>query len=190
MIITWRQDLPNKLLNGFFFIPVFILTAILGAGCAAQSNPSLQLTKTERPVLTETAAAPPMPSETVAGRLLVITSVSEPPVITTLIPRPTVNSGDSRIVTLDDNNTSISMHVGERFLLKLGEIYNWEVISSDPNVLSRVVNIMVIRGAQGLYEAHRAGQVELTAVGDPFCRSTKPACMMPSLLFKINVKVE
>ena len=75
-------------------------------------------------------------------------------------------------------------------MLKLGEIYNWDVTISDPNVLNRVINIMVIRGAQGLFEAHQTGQVNLTAVGDPLCRSVKPACMMPSLLFKISITVQ
>lgn len=95
----------------------------------------------------------------------------------------------NQIVTLEQNNQEISLKKGERFLLKLGNNYNWNIDIADQTIVSRVINIMVINGAQGIYEAHNAGTTTLTAQGDPFCLSLIPRCAMPSLLFKVNIVV-
>jgi hypothetical protein len=94
------------------------------------------------------------------------------------------------IVTLDMNGQTVTMRNGERFLLQLGEEYNWTVIPDDPRVISRVVNVMTIRGSQGLYEAHVQGNTTLRASGDPQCRSSQPPCTAPSRMFVINVVVQ
>jgi hypothetical protein len=104
-------------------------------------------------------------------------------------PSPTPPSGGSQTVTLEDQGRKISLAIGDEFLLKLGEGYNWDVAISDQAVLSRVIGIAVIRGAQGLYAAHKAGTVSLDATGDPQCRQSKPACAMPSLKFNVTVTV-
>ncbi len=82
------------------------------------------------------------------------------------------------------------MHVGDRFLLQLGEVFDWTVTSSDDTVIGRVPNITVIRGAQGLYEGRKAGEADLNAIGDPLCRSANPPCMVPSISFTLHVQVE
>jgi len=93
-------------------------------------------------------------------------------------------------ITLDDIGKTFILHPGESFLLDLGtDIFNWTVDIDNQNVLARVKNVLVIRGAQGLYEAKDPGTAVLTAVGDPFCRNSVPACAAPSLLFKITVIV-
>ena len=103
------------------------------------------------------------------------------------------NSGDNqpqnKVITLADNGKSIILQTGDSFLLKLGEMYNWNVDIDDQNVVSRVMNIMVVRGAQGVYDAHNHGLAILTATGDPLCRSSVPACEIPSILFQLNVTV-
>ena len=109
---------------------------------------------------------------------------------TAMVATDTPAADGSQTVTLEDRGKTITMNVGESFLLKLGEIYNWDVSISDQNVLSRVKNIAVIRGAQGVYQANQAGTVTLSATGDPACRQSKPACAMPSLLFTITVVVK
>jgi hypothetical protein len=103
---------------------------------------------------------------------------------------PAPAADGSKVITLNDQGGTIPLAIGERFLLQLGEQYNWEVTISDQGVLSRVINIAVIRGAQGVYEAHKAGTVTLSATGDPQCRQSVPACAMPSLLFRITVVVK
>lgn len=99
------------------------------------------------------------------------------------------NQTSNQTVTLEQNNQKISLKKGESFLLKLGNNYNWNIDISDQTVVSRVINIMVINGAQGIYEAHNPGTVTLTAQGDPFCLSSIPRCAMPSILFRVNITV-
>jgi carboxyl-terminal processing protease len=96
----------------------------------------------------------------------------------------------SQTVTLENDGGTILLRRGERFLLKLGEEYNWTVTVVDQSVLSRVVNVTVVRGAQGLYEARGTGTTTLTATGDPVCRQSQPPCTTPSRLFQINVEVQ
>jgi len=45
-------------------------------------------------------------------------------------------------------------------------------------------------GAQGIYLAHKPGTVTMTATGDPACRQSKPACMMPSIIFTLHIEVQ
>lgn len=102
-------------------------------------------------------------------------------------PAETEQSG--RTITLDDNGKTITLQVNETFLLKLGEEYDWNITIDDQTVLSRKVNVLVIRGAQGIYEAHKPGHATLTAVGDPPCRRATPPCAAPSRLFNLNAVV-
>ena len=111
---------------------------------------------------------------------------------------PTVNPGggpdggignNSNTITLDNNNQLITFHVGEAFLLKLGEGYDWSPVIDDMTIISREMNVAVVRGAQGIYLAHKAGTTTLTATGDPQCRQSKPACMTPSIIFTLHIEV-
>jgi len=95
----------------------------------------------------------------------------------------------NQVVTLAQNNQEIYLKKGESFLLKLGNNYNWNIDITDQTVVSRVINIMVINGAQGIYEAHNTGTVTLTAQGDPLCLSSIPRCAMPSILFRVSITV-
>jgi hypothetical protein len=65
-------------------------------------------------------------------------------------PSATSSEASNQIVTLDHDGQAITLGTGESFLLKLGEEYNWTVTIADQSVLSRVKNVMVVRGAQGL----------------------------------------
>ncbi len=95
----------------------------------------------------------------------------------------------NQIVTLAQNNQEIHLDNGKSFLLKLGNIYNWNIEISNQSVVSRVINIMVINGAQGIYQAHNPGHATLTAQGDPLCLSSTPRCAMPSILFRLDISV-
>lgn len=103
---------------------------------------------------------------------------------------PTTDSSSSgREITLADNSRTISLKVNEEILLKLGETYNWVITIPDQSIISRVMNIAVVRGAQGVYTAHKAGQTTLEAIGDPTCRQSDPPCEMPSISFKVTIIV-
>lgn len=112
-----------------------------------------------------------------------------------LVPTPTptqqpLPTGTSNLqVTLQDSGKSITLHVGDSFLLYLGDTYQWEVSIADQSIISRVPNIMVIRGAQGIYTAHAVGTTTLTATGNPQCYYSKPPCLMPSILFQVSIIV-
>ncbi len=102
----------------------------------------------------------------------------------------TAPAGQDLSVTLADDGKTVHFKVGQRFLLNLGAEYNWNPVVADQSIVSRVIGILVIRGAQGIYEAHAPGTTTLTATGDPTCRQSKPACAMPSRVFKVTLVVE
>ncbi len=102
---------------------------------------------------------------------------------------PTVTAPEVRTVTLDDDGKTITLQVNETFLLNLGEEYDWNISIDDQTVISREVNVLVVRGAQGIYRAHKPGSATLTAVGDPVCRKAVPPCATPSRQFRLNIVV-
>ncbi|HEY9205486.1 MAG TPA: hypothetical protein VIO58_06150 [Candidatus Methanoperedens sp.] len=102
-------------------------------------------------------------------------------------PVSTVPEG--KIITLEDDRKTISLLVKETFLLKLGEEYDWNVTIDNQTVLSRVVGVLVVRGAQGIYRANSPGNATLTAVGDPVCRKAIPPCAAPSREFKLYMVI-
>jgi hypothetical protein len=94
-------------------------------------------------------------------------------------------------VTINDNNKTVDMRTGGTFLLCLGDSLIWNVSApDDTNVVSRVPNVAVVRGAQGIYKANRPGQTTLKAVGDLPCRQSQPPCQAPSMLFQVTVVVD
>ncbi len=92
-------------------------------------------------------------------------------------------------ITLADAGQTITLHVGDSFLLKLGTDDNWSPVVADQSILSRVPNVMVIRGAQGIYKAHAPGKTQLNASGEPACRQENPPCAQPSRQFMITIQV-
>jgi hypothetical protein len=91
-------------------------------------------------------------------------------------------------VTLADNSADIAMHVGQSFLLNLGSD-GWSVTVRDQRVISRMINIAVVRGAQGVYLAHAPGQTTLDAIGPSPCPNAVPACEAPQRVFRITIVV-
>jgi hypothetical protein len=94
------------------------------------------------------------------------------------------------IIGLQDQGRTVVMHVGDRFLLQLGDVYDWTITSSDDSVVGRVITVMVISGSQGLYEGRKVGNATLNMVGNPSCRSSQPPCEMPSISFTLHVQIE
>jgi hypothetical protein len=108
----------------------------------------------------------------IAGFASVACATQVAPATPTIRPQPTAiapsPAASDLIITLDDNNKSFDLHPGEHFLVKLGE-GNYSVSSGDEAVVSRVPNISVVRGAQGVYEARKPGKAILTAAVGPDC---------------------
>lgn len=160
----------------FSILTLGLLVVLTFAACAQQNNNQ----PTSLPVIT--AEVITAESGGISGGL----TTQEPPTPATIQPAP----GAETVITLDDGNKTLYLHVGDRFLLKLGDMFVWEVNVSDQNVLGRVKNIMVVKGAQGVYEALSPGRVTLEASGDPLCRQSQPPCGMPSILFELTVIVK
>ncbi len=99
------------------------------------------------------------------------------------------NQNEPTTITQENNNQTIELNIGDTFLLKLGEEYMWNVEIDNDDVVSRVKNIAVIRGAQGVYEAKMPGSATLSAAGDLPCREEVPPCTAPTILFKIQINV-
>lgn len=104
-------------------------------------------------------------------------------------PEPLPTGTSNLQVTLQDSGKTITLHVSDSFLLYLGDTYQWTVEIADQAIVSRVPNIMVIRGAQGIYTAHAVGITTLSATGNPACYYSKPPCLMPSILFQVTIVV-
>lgn len=173
--------------NNAPLITIIILGILAISACARQ--PAQQAQQVPSIVSDPTSEAP--------SQMTVSTSIpvkSGP--ISQITPAPVtdgstgLSAGGQKTVTLADKGKTITLVVGERFLLQLGEAYTWDISLSDESVISRVKNIAVIKGAQGVYEAVKAGTVTLAATGDPLCRQSKPACGMPSILFEITIVVK
>ena len=179
------------------FLVGLLILAITSSAC----SPS-QVTSPPKTITLPTVApsVTPIPSPTSSGQPVVVSTAivaSSGGSQSTALPVKGPGAASTPIappaggVTLANNGETYILHPGERFLLNLGiDVYDWTVTINDQSVLSRVINVMVIRGAQGLYEAHQPGQVTLTADGDPFCRQAKPVCGMPSIAFKITLIVQ
>jgi hypothetical protein len=136
---------------------------------------------------TAPAATPATPSP-VSTAPAPTATVPMPSTISTA-PPATAAAEACKTVTLDDDGKTCQYTVGDEFLLKLGEGFDWSIEIDNQQVVSRVPNIAVVRGAQGIYRTHQAGEATLTAVGDPPCRKETPACGAPSRLFSFHIVV-
>ena len=91
-------------------------------------------------------------------------------------------------VTQQDNGKTVVLYKGEAFLLNLGDM-DWTLSISNPNIISRVKNIMVIRGAQGIYRTDNIGTTTLSAQGRPHC-DTGQMCAQYIVNFSTTIVVK
>ena len=197
-------------------LSLIVLILLCVTACAPQPTVLPELTQIPIPIVV--TSEPPATSVTMSGTSVSVCTcptgittptrsqsggVSVPPIICNcpaiLVSPPAIATEagfDSQNIstngiTLADNGKTFTLHPSESFLLNLGmDTFDWTVEIDHQNVLSRVKGVMVIRGAQGIYEAYSLGEASLTAVGNPLCRNSVPACEMPSIMFKITVIVK
>ena len=105
-------------------------------------------------------------------------------------PTPTRPPALGRTITLADHGSTLTMLVAQRFLLSLGDEFQWKVTPKDERVLGKVPDVLMVKGSQGLYEAKKKGRTALDAVGEPACRKAKPPCEAPSRSFHLEIIVE
>jgi hypothetical protein len=177
-----------------------IAAAVTGA-CASGGAPRTTATPavTTAPSPPATASAtPPGTASATAIATSAPTTVATPvhPTVTptaavTAPAFPTASvtpAASPQTVTLAQNGSALTLHVGDRFLLDLGSGFDWTVTVADPMVVSRAVNITVVAGAQGVYEAQAPGETRLSATGKPVC-SPGQACPQFVIGFAITIDV-
>ncbi len=95
----------------------------------------------------------------------------------------------ARTITLADNGRSISLAVGDRFVLALGTDFDWTLGPVEASVLLPLPDGAPGAGVQGTYQAVAPDTVTLSATGDPPCRKVTPPCAAPSILFQVTLVV-
>jgi hypothetical protein len=109
------------------------------------------------------------------------------PAATSPVPSQAEPTVAALVVTAADNGTILRLAVGQQFLLNLGSAADWAVTVADQQIVQRVIGVLVIRGAQGIYEARTAGTTSLSAVGSPPC--TSGICPLYRLGFRVTITV-
>ena len=98
---------------------------------------------------------------------------------------------DGPTVTLEDGDKTVTLRVGDRFLLFLKSPDRiWEVSAFDSAVIKKVADATLIDGAQGVFEAVSRGQTELVAAGLLPCHKVDPPCMALTAGFVLKIVVE
>lgn len=143
-----------------------LIGALVAAGCGAVYAPSGSTSGASTPGgAVGSSVAPPGSSSSASST----------------IPSP-------QQVTMADSGKTIAMRVGETFLLALGDQQQWDVKVDDQTVVARVPNIMVVRGAQGVYRALKPGTTTLEATGTAICAQGQP-CPMYAIAFHVTLQV-
>jgi hypothetical protein len=94
-------------------------------------------------------------------------------------------------ITLDDARKTFNLKVGEKFLLLLKkDTIEWSVSFTDSSLIVRLAEEPAVPGAQGIFQAVRAGTTQLSAIGEYPCAKLRPACLQPALAFEAGFIVE
>lgn len=170
------------------------MSALLLAAATACGSGSTSATPTTSPAPARTATSAP---QTVPPSASVVAPPASTAISNELTPLPTTTSiaenstPDAQLpdVTLADSGGTIRMRVGQSFLLNLGTEGRLVTIA-DQNVVSRLINIAVVRGAQGVYKALGPGQTTLDALGPSLCPTATPAYSAPQRVFRVIIAVD
>jgi hypothetical protein len=146
--------------------------ASVGGGTA----PCISATNPEQlcgggPVMSPPPGAGTLPPPRRASPAPTATPVVAPTASVAPRPSPGLPTAGPLVVTVADNGTTLHLAIGQQFLLDLGSSVDWTVTVADPRIVARVIGVLVIQGAQGIYVARSAGTTLLSAVGSPPCPS-------------------
>ena len=122
-----------------------------------------------------------------AGSSIAARPTQASPATTSPVPSQAGATAGVLVVTAADDGTVLHLAVGQQFLLNLGPAMDWTVTVADQQIVQRVIGVLVIRGAQGIYEARTAGSTSLSAVGSPPCASG--ICPLYRLGFRVTITV-
>lgn len=181
----------KRIFSVLFAAILFLMQACSAGNATEASSPQEPVV----PPVTETSVSEiPQPIvETTLPDMSQSTAVilSSLPTLTSPAEKVAINPISESGILLQDNGKAFHMQAGDSFLLNLGTgIYDWTVTVDNESVLHLKMGVMVIRGAQGIYDALAPGTAVLSAIGNPTCLQTNPPCAMPSILFKVTVIVK
>ncbi len=154
---------------------------------AQPTRPPVAPTSTPAPAPAPATAVPIPPVEVATAQIgqpvVVGEGVAVPAITTGPQQSPTPLRGP-RIITLTDNQQNLLLAVNDTFVLQLDEAMEWNISADDPQI------VVPVDGKPRTYIAKTRGQTSITAVGEPLCRNAQPACMMPSMLFRLVLIVK
>jgi predicted secreted protein len=109
-------------------------------------------------------------------------------------PTPThiaINTVSQKILTLADNNHSITVKPGTTIELKLdNKAYTrWLVSISQANVLVPWANAPLPTNVQGIFNAGQSGTAQISATGQPNCTASTVSCNKGVQQFMVQIKV-
>lgn len=137
------------------------------------------------------------PSATSVPPALANTSVPETaPTSDTTTPAATNSVVDSsaadppRVVTLDDNEHTISVTLGDRFALQLGQSPGspWYIRVTNPEILDPPIRQLDASGSRILFHPLKPGEAKIDANSHAFCVRPGP-CPDVFVYFSLNVRV-
>lgn len=172
----WRLSV---MLHRFLIFPGLALCVILALGCARPAT-GVEMNPFETPT-SDTSI--PQVVTVVVGPASTSLPLNQ---IKTRTPAATASAGGE--ITMQNAESGVTLRVGERFLLNLGE-RDWSVRSGDETIVRQAESVMIPTGSQGYFEALKAGKTKLYATSDPPCRQATPPCMLPTLFLEIPITV-
>jgi hypothetical protein len=95
----------------------------------------------------------------------------------------------SVIVTMADNQKTVTAHVGDHIQIALGTQYDWKLDPPDGVVLVHPIqNYLLVRGTQAIWLASAVGRSPIRASGGVVCPSGQ-ACPLLLAVFSATVEV-
>lgn len=91
-------------------------------------------------------------------------------------------------VTMQNAESGVSLRVGERFLLDLGE-RSWKIRTDREAIITSVTEVGLPVSHQGYFQAIKAGKTKLYATSDPPPLQASPPSLLPTLFLEIQVTV-
>lgn len=155
---------------------------LLTTGCARPATGvEMNATKIPPANVAETVILP-------AATIVVVPGSTSAPLseLKTPTPAPTASAGGT--VNLQNAESGVTLHVGERFLLDLGDL-GWKIRVGDETIVAHNIEPNIPAGSQGYFVGLKAGKTILYATSDPPCRNASPPGMMPSFFVEIPVTV-
>lgn len=172
--------LPPCVIAGFFIaLPVF-------AQVYTPSNPYSYYSDVHTTYEYYPPSPPSFPSEPYPYYPTYPTYPSTPPPSIPVAPYPV--SGYIQIVTLQENNATVYINIGDQVRFQLGGGTTWSIQSYNAGILRKVDSGNGIDN-QGSFQALQSGSTDLVLIGRPFCYPGTPSCTGAMTLYTLHVSV-